>query len=103
MSYFVEIFADDRRSDWQLIDEKKLAEDRYFRALALVTQKLSVSADDGSTTLSTCWLVFVRSTNEANEPRTDARAKKDARRVQGSDDPLCGEAIVVEGLFKIIH
>ena len=102
MSYLVEIFADDRRSDWQLIEDKKLAEDRYFRALALVTQKLPGTADDGSTIyLLACYLYEVP-TKQMSVAQMLVQ-KNDARRVQSSDDPLCGEAIVVEGLFKIIH
>ena len=102
MSYLVEIFADDRRSDWQLIEDKKLAEDRYFRALALVTQKLPVRAENGRwINLLACRLYEVP-TKQMSVAQMLVQ-KNDARRVQSSDDPLCGEAIVVEGLFKIIH
>jgi hypothetical protein len=102
MPFLVEILADDRRSDWQLIEEKKFAEDRYFRALALVTQKLPVRAEDGSwIDLLGCYLYEVP-TKQMSLAQTMVQ-KNDARRVQSSDDPLCGEAIVVEGLFKIVH
>jgi hypothetical protein len=47
MSYLVKIYADDRRSDWQLIEDKKLAEDRYYRALAIVTQEMPVRDEYG--------------------------------------------------------
>src|SRR5450759_4661190 len=99
MSYLVKIYADDRRSDWQLIEGKKLAEDRYFRALALVTQKLPGTADDGSTIYLLACRLYEVPTRQMSLAQTMVR-KNDARRVQSSDDPLCGEAIVVEGLFK---
>jgi hypothetical protein len=102
MSYLVEIFADDRRSDWQLIEDKKLAEDRYYRALALVTQKLPVRAENGRwINLLACHLYEVP-TRQMSVARMLVQ-KNDVRRVQSSDDPLCGEEIVLEGLFKIIH
>jgi hypothetical protein len=102
MSYLVEIYADDRRSDWQLFEDKKCAEDRYYRALALVTLDFAVRAWDGrAIKLLGCYLYEV-----ATEQMSVAQMlvqKNDVRRVQSSDDPLCGEEIVVEGLFKIIH
>jgi hypothetical protein len=102
MSYLVEIFSDDRRSDWQLIEEKTFAEDRYFRALALVTQNLPVRTEDGRLVyLLGCFLYEVP-TKQMSVAKTMVQ-ENDARRVHSSDDPLCGDVIGLEGLFKIVH
>jgi hypothetical protein len=102
MPFLVEILADDRRSDWQLIEEKALAENHYFRALALVTQNLPVRTEDGILVyLLGCFLYEVP-TKQMSVAKTMVQ-ENDARRVHSSDDPLCGDVIVLEGLFKTVH
>jgi hypothetical protein len=102
MPYLVGIIAEDKRADWQLITVKKCAEDRYFHAFAAVSQKSPVRAEDGKyVSLIGCFL-FEVSTNQMDVARTMVR-ENEARRLQSSDDPGCGEPIVVEGLFKVIH
>ena len=102
MPFLVEIFSDDRRSDWQLIEQKPFAEDRYFRALALVIQNLPVRTEDGRLVyLLGCFLYEVP-TKQMSVAKTMVQ-KNDARRLQSSDDPMCGDAIELEGLFKIVH
>jgi len=102
MSYVVRIIAEDKRADWQLIPAKKCAEDRYFHALAAVSQKSPVLAEDGKPVyLIGCFLYEV-STTQMSVAKTMVR-ENEARRLQSSDDPGCCEPIVVEGLFKVIH
>jgi hypothetical protein len=102
MSYLVEIFADDKQSDWQLIEEKALAENRYFRALAVVAQKVPVRTEDGRFVfLRGCYLYEVP-TKQMSVAKTIVQ-KNDARRLQSSDDPWCGDVIMIEALFRTFH
>jgi hypothetical protein len=102
MPYLVEIIGDDGRTDRQLIEEKKAAEDRYFSALAAVSQKSPVRAEDGGFVyLIGCFLYEVP-TKKMSEAQTMVR-ENEARRVQSSDDSMCGEPIVLEGLFKVVN
>jgi hypothetical protein len=102
MPYLVEIIGDDGRTDSQLIVEKKLAEDLYFSAFAAVSQNSPVQADDGGyVRLIGCFLYEVP-TNQMSVAKTMIR-ENEARRVQSSDDSMCGEPIVIERLFRVIH
>jgi hypothetical protein len=102
MHYLVEIQAKDGRRDLQLIEEKTIAEYRYFRALAAVSQKSPVRAEDGGLAhLIGCFLYEV-SAKEKSIAREMVR-KNEARRMQSSNDPMCGEPIEIEGLFKAVH
>jgi hypothetical protein len=102
MCYLVEIFADDRQSDWQLFEEKELAENLYFRTFAVVAQKLRVPTEDGRLVcLLGCFLYEVP-TKQMSVAKAMVQ-KNDARRLQSSDDPFCGEEIVIEPLFRTLH
>jgi hypothetical protein len=102
MHYLVEIIGEDGRTDWQLFEEKKLAQDRYFPAFAAVSQNSPVQAQDGGFVgLAGCFLYEVL-TDQMSAAKTLVR-ENEARRVQSSDDSMCGEPIVIEGLFKVIH
>jgi hypothetical protein len=102
MHYLVEIIADDGRPDWALFEEKKLAQDRYFSAFAAVSQKSPVQAQDGGyVRLIGCFLHEVL-TEQMSVAKALVR-ENEARRLQSSDDSMCGEPIVIEGLFKVIH
>jgi hypothetical protein len=102
MPYLVEIIGDDGRTDRQLIEEKKAAEDRYFSAFAAVSQKSPVRAEDGGFVhLIGCFLYEVP-TKQMSVAETMVR-ENEARRMQSSDDSMCGELIAIEGLFKTVH
>ena len=102
MPYLVEILDEDKRMDSQLIEDKKSAEDRYFHAFAAVSQNSPVRAEDGRfVRLVGCYMHEV-TTKHLSKARAMVR-QNEARPVQSSDDSMCGEPIVVEGLFKIIH
>src|ERR1700676_1234787 len=102
MPYLVEIVGDDGRTDRQLIEEKKLAEDRYFSAFAAVSQNSPVRADDGGfARLVACFLYEVPS-KQMSVAITMVR-ENEARPLQSSDDSMCGDLIAIEGLFKVIH
>jgi hypothetical protein len=102
MPYLVEIIDEDKRKDSRLFKEKTAAEDHYFRALAAVSQNSPVRTDSGKLVrLLGCYLHEVP-TNEKNVAEAMVR-ENEARPVQSSDDSMCGEPIVVEGLFKIVN
>src|ERR1700694_268198 len=102
MRYLVEIIGDDGQTDWQLFEEKKLAEDRYFSAFAAVSQNSPVRAEDGGfVRLVGCFLYEVP-TKQMSVAKTMVR-EIDARRMQSRDDSMCGDPIALEGLFKVIH
>ena len=77
MPYLVEIIAEDKRADWQLITVKKCAEDRYFHAFAAVSQKSPVRAEDGKyVSLIGCFL-FEVSTNQMSVAKTMVRQNEE--------------------------
>jgi hypothetical protein len=102
MPYLVEIFDENKRMDSHLFEEKKYAEDRYFHAFAAVSQNSLVRTEDGRLVrLTNCYLYEV-STNDKSVAK-EMVSENEARRLQSSDDPMCGERIVIEGLFKVLH
>jgi hypothetical protein len=102
MCFLVEIKAEDGREDFQLIKSLTLAEDRYFRAFAAVTQQNAVKSEDGGfVRLVGCYLYEV-STDNIKVAKERVR-NNEARRLHSSDDCMCGPPIIFENLFRTTH
>ena len=100
MPYWVAILAEDGREEFRLNKDLALAENRYFRAFAAVTNEDWVKAEDGGLVrLIGCYLYEVPTENLTLAKQTITN--NEARRLQSSDD-CCG-SIVIEGLFRTIN
>jgi hypothetical protein len=93
--------AEDRLKDWRLFGELKPAEDVYFRAFAAVVQQQLTPRADGKLILLTGCYLYEVATTDLTIAKTMVKYNE-ARRLQSSDDPMCGVPIDIE-LFRVIH
>jgi hypothetical protein len=102
MSYFVVIIATCGREDCYLVNDLTLAEGRYFKAFAAITNQDWVKADDGAFVRLTGAFLYRVSTDNVTLAKGEV-SNNDALRLQSSDDASCGPPIVIEGLFRTIN
>ena len=101
MAYLTEMVAEDRLTDWRLFKKLKPAEDAYFRAFAAVVQQTRIRRADGKFILLTSCNLYEVSTTDLTIGTTMVK-KNEARRLQSSDDSMCGVPIDID-LFRVVH
>jgi hypothetical protein len=93
--------AENRLTDWWRFKKLRPAEDLYFRAFAAVVQQQLTRCADGKLILLTGCYLYEVETTDLTIAKTMVKYNE-ARRLQSSDDPMCGVPIDIE-LFRVIN